>query len=413
MDALVREKATGLVSWSEKVLFFFLIILAFTLPFDGYNLFGLGSIFRLFSLIVLSALLFFVIMSQKIYRKFTNNLFSVTSISLLLFIGWSGVTISWAPNAEWALSRAFSYLGLLGVTFSISVLPPAMIAQLWLIMLLGVITSLPLGFILPHPNPLLVESGRFSSGGKDPNDYSNLALIAFLVAYFGSLAYLPRTSRRAVSWLCWLVLLAVPLSASRTALLNTLFNLGLGLFGRGLRGIFLMATIFVASFTGFFLFSESDLVSIFAERATTIANIQDESTWAGRMDIWRAAWHVFTLHPLGGVGVANFAWISPQYSGTAALIASFREDGGGGVAHNSFLSVLAETGIVGFAFFASLQFALFFWLLRKRHQYPLAKGLLLGLLAYWVASLTLTWEYVKIPFFLYGSALALKGGEDR
>ncbi|KIX84468.1 hypothetical protein THFILI_05735 [Thermus filiformis] len=77
------------------------------------------------------------------------------------------------------------------------------------------------------------------------------------------------------------------------------------------------------------------------------------------------------------------------------------------MAHNMFLSVLAETGIVGFFFFVLLQATLFHQLWRKRKKEPLAWGLLLGFVAYWIAGMSLTWEYVKIAFFLYGSALSL------
>ncbi|WP_337844907.1 O-antigen ligase family protein [Thermus sp.] len=408
MDALVRKETASPVTGLEKALWFLLLLLAFSLPFDGYNLFGFGSIFRYITPVVLLIFLCLVVLNAKASKRFFSNLFSPISVALLLFVAWSGTTSCWAPNTEWALERVFTYLGLLGVTFAISILSVRFLVRFWLALLLGVVVSLPLGFLLPHPNPWLVESGRFSSGGKDPNDYANLALIGFLVVYFGAMDYLPKVSRLVIHLIGGLSLLVVPLSGSRTALLNAAFNLTLGLIGQGVRGFLILLMIFSLVLGSLFVLRESQFATAFMERISTIGNILDEGTWAGRVDIWRAAWAVFTSYPLTGVGVANFAWISPQYSQAAAQITFFREDGGGGVAHNSFLSVMAETGIAGLTLFVLVQLTVFLHLLRIRRRYPLARGLLLGLLAYWVASLTLTWEYVKVPFFLYGSSLALK-----
>ena len=124
---------------------------------------------------------------------------------------------------------------------------------------------------------------------------------------------------------------------------------------------------------------------------------------------------VFTERPLTGVGAGNFAFVSPNYSYHAALIAATREDGGGGVAHNMFLSVLAETGVIGFLLFGTLLLSAYAsaWRLIKRGE-NLGYGLLIGLIAYTIAGLTLTWEYVKVPYLLYGSLLALGvGGRKR
>lgn len=394
--------------WAGKILFFLLSFLALTLPFDGYNVLGLGSLFRFMGLFVLVTFFLLLLANWRLMRKLIEKLNNIISFSILLFVFWSGVTIFWAPNPEWAFTRLLSYFGLLGITFATALLSPAAVARLWVALVLGVAISIPLGFVLPHPNPLVAESGRFSSGGKDPNDYANLALIAFVVCNFGTLAYAVRRKRGISFLLPWIAIIAIPLSGSRTALINVIATVSLGLLRKGLRGVIYLLVIIGLSAVGFFSFSENTYVSTFINRASSLTDLQSEDTWAGRLDIWQAAWQVFTEHPLGGVGLANFAWVSPNYSSTAAYISSLREDGGGGVAHNSFLSVLAETGLIGFMLFLLLQASVFLHLWRLRRQEPLAWSLILGLVSYWIASLALTWEYNKIAFFLYGSALALK-----
>ncbi len=392
----------------ERFLLFLLSFLAFTLPFDGYNIMGLGSLFRFIGLLVLATLLV-LLADPRVMKKLIQKLNNIISFSILLFVLWSGVTIFWAPNPEWAFTRLLSYWGLLGITFAIALLSPVAVARLWIVLVLGVAISIPLGFVLPHPNPLLADSGRFSSGGKDPNDYANLALIAFLVSNFGALAYAMSRRKGILFLLSWIAIIAMPLSGSRTALINAMVTISLGLLRRGLRGAIQLFVVIGLGTAGFLLFSANPYVSTFIDRASSLTDLQSEDTWAGRIDIWQAAWQVFAEHPLGGVGLANFAWVSPQYSPKAAYISSLREDGGGGVAHNSFLSVLAETGFVGLVLFLLLQASTFLVLWRVRRQMSLAWGLILGLIAYWIAGLTLTWEYNKIAFFLYGSALALGG----
>jgi len=408
---MIRNRMTHSArGWHEKTLFALLSILALTLPFDGYNVIGLGSLFRIIAPFVLFIFVLFLLMNPSLHKRFVDKLFSTIGVGLLLFVIWSGVTCLWAPNKDWALSRFFTYLGLLGITFSVSVLPLDRVAGLWLAMFLGVLISLPMGFIVPHPNPLVELANRFSSGGKDPNDYANLVLIVLFVCIFGVLSYVREISKRSIFLLGSLALMAIPLSGSRTALLNLSSLTAFASVGRDLRSKRTVFTIAVIVIAFFFILREAGPLSTFfdtfAKRSASLIHIRDENTLSRRADLWITAWHVFIQNPIGGVGLNNFAWVSPQYSSTAALIASLREGGKGGVAHNSFLSVLAETGIVGFVLFVSLQLMLFFSLHRRRHN-PLAKGFLIGLIGYWIASLTLTWEYVKIPFFLYGSVLAL------
>lgn len=393
------------LAFSQKIICFILMAMGFSLSFDGYTVLRIGSIFRLLGLLVVCFLPLVLIISHKAQKTFLTRLHATPLIALLLFLLWSGITILWAPNTNWALTRFASYLGLLGVVLCFLTLPSSAVAKIWISVLMGIAVSLPLGFVLPHPNPLLQTAGRFSSGGKDPNEYANLVLIAFLASYFGAVPYVKKKWKLWLSCLGWLSILAVPLSGSRTALVNAFITLSLGTSRRGWRGFKVASLAISALMMSFFLLplsTEHLIQRIHSLRALTV-----EITWVGRWDIWRAAWKVFIERPLGGIGLNNFAWVSPEYSQVAAYIASLREDKGGGSAHNSFLSVLAETGLIGLLFFLFLQISMFIHLWRKRYLEPLTWGLMLGFLGYWIASLTLTWEPAKIAFFLYGSALAV------
>jgi O-antigen ligase len=95
-----------------------------------------------------------------------------------------------------------------------------------------------------------------------------------------------------------------------------------------------------------------------------------------------------------------------MYSAQASHLSSIRE--GAAVAHNMFLSVQSELGIVGTVLFAgALLLAVRMALRAAGRGSTLALGVVLGLGAFILAGMTLSWEYQKIGFVLYGSALSL------
>ena len=62
-----------------------------------------------------------------------------------------------------------------------------------------------------------------------------------------------------------------------------------------------------------------------------------------RMAHWQAGWYMFVDHPWLGVGAGNYAAAYPQY-----FVGSWRE--ALGHAHNYYLNILAELGVVGCSF---------------------------------------------------------------
>jgi O-antigen ligase len=97
-----------------------------------------------------------------------------------------------------------------------------------------------------------------------------------------------------------------------------------------------------------------------------------------RIYYYATALHLFTTHPLLGVGAGNYQFFDRSYEGEAA----------GGIAHNQFLTIAAETGVVGLLIFLWLVFAL----LKVRKQ-----------LRFSVESLGDSYEWVRVA----GSAFLL------
>lgn len=60
-----------------------------------------------------------------------------------------------------------------------------------------------------------------------------------------------------------------------------------------------------------------------------------------RLEYWRGAWQMFRAHPLTGVGLGAFPAIYPQYGHSSAKLERLEK------AHNDYLQVLTDAGLVG------------------------------------------------------------------
>jgi len=85
-------------------------------------------------------------------------------------------------------------------------------------------------------------------------------------------------------------------------------------------------------------------------RGTGLVGFEDVST--GRTHFWQIAWRIFLDHPIIGAGLDSYATAFPQYD---TWNGTFRVE----QAHNDYLQILADAGIIGFAFVAAFIYLLF------------------------------------------------------
>lgn len=134
------------------------------------------------------------------------------------------------------------------------------------------------------------------------------------------------------------------------------------------------------------------------ERFTTIKSELEGGTLTNRTFIWAAGLQVFRDHPFLGVGSGAFG-----QSVLNQLDIPY-------VAHNTFLSVLVETGMAGAAIFLTLLFTFFRGALQL---WGMERLLGIGLLLTWaVAGSSITWEYVKTTWFVFGLLAAFIGSME-
>jgi O-antigen ligase len=89
-------------------------------------------------------------------------------------------------------------------------------------------------------------------------------------------------------------------------------------------------------------------------RVDTITDLNYVANY-DRIDRWTAAWHIWQDHPIAGVGWGSYPDVYFDYQ--TDLEAFSREERMG--AHNLYLEIMAETGIIGITVFLFLIYMFF------------------------------------------------------
>jgi len=151
--------------------------------------------------------------------------------------------------------------------------------------------------------------------------------------------------------------------------------------------------------------------------AQSAATAQDEGSARQRIEIWRVARTIFAEHPITGVGLGAYPDAHYVYSQRPVFnrIARGPRD-----AHSTYLSVLAETGVVGFfLFFTIIGVTVYDAELTRRRAKPAHPAratqiffMETGLLAYFVAGIWGSYDSVVLIYLyitvIYSATQVLK-----
>jgi O-antigen ligase len=383
-------------------------LLGAALPFEGLLTIGFfASGIKALALVTFSSIGFRLLLDRRLYAKLWYLLQQPLVLTLLALVCWSTVSILWATNKEAALVKTSTFLGLFGLVLTIGLLKERELTLLWAIVASGMVLSIPLGFALPAPEEDIAASSRFSSGGLHPNDYGGLLVIVFFVTYYMLSKRFPVAKYVLALSICFGVLATQSRTAIVLLLATPLLMLWVpGASKRSMKVLLITYSLLGLVFAGT-IYVVPTLGETILDRYATLSQYQSEETWAGRWELWDAAFRMILSDPFLGVGVGNFPYVAPTYSSFAAFMNSEQGDGAA-TTHNIFLSMASELGLVGLALFMGVLFLAFrqAWTLVGRGS-ALGVGLLFGLVAYTVMGLTTSWEVQKIGYFLLGSILAL------
>jgi O-antigen ligase len=340
---VVSNLAVGLVA---------LVALAF---FEEYSeLSGGVSLTKIVGLLLVLALLAAIAAGRPEERQARDLVAQHRGLVVLatLFIAWATISLVWAKQWDAGTETLGRYI------LNVALFPIAFAALrtrrhvVWLLSVFVASALLSVAFGLVNPaDPSKPWVGRLGGAGLNPNQLGQLLAVAVVLA-----AGLAAANRRWPPTLAKMAALAAAagcaaglfLTVSREALLGLGVSLLVAPFavGRGRRaGAVVLSALVLAGALGWFaaVASQSDF-----ERITNPA----ANGGSGREDLWRMGWRMTEDHPVTGVGVGNFRVSSVDYlirPGAVLRDEYILETPL--VAHNIYLQVLSELGVVGLTFF--------------------------------------------------------------
>jgi O-antigen ligase len=236
-----------------------------------------------------------------------------------------------------------------------------------------------------------VDTGRFTAQGFNPNEIGFLLVLALPIAWQLSLKH----QNTFIKWLnrAYIPLgtVAILLTGSRSSLIGAIMalcivplTLGKLTFGMKFGVLVIITTTLIG---GAMVVPQKTL-----ERLGTTTDEIASGTLNERRVIWQAGIELFLRHPIGGVGAGGFQPGVKQYLGYKKT------------AHNTYLSVLVEEGIIGFTLFSLILVSIYFHI---RFAPPDERRFALVILATIVVGLLpRSWEFEKPLWLMFGLLLA-------
>jgi O-antigen ligase len=392
--------ATEDFSGLGKLAFASLWLFVFAIPWeDAVTIPNFGTSARLIGVLTGGLGVFAILERGKLRRPAPGHLL------MGLFVLLAAISYLWSLYPEGTLTQVFTYIQLFTLVWLIWELAPQAREQVRLMQayVFGTFVS---GIDTVYLYLSHQESAyqRYAGARLDANDLGLMMALSIPVSY-----YLLVQSKGRIVWVYRLQLVlagtTVLLTASRGATLASLVALFIvPLTHARLKARQKIAAILTVSLLVcgalFFVPSTS------WERLSTTPNEFAQGTLTGRTVIWKAGWELFRSHPFVGIGANAFRVLvsrvlaEPIRAGNDMMPPA-------PPAHNTFLSVLVEQGVIGFSLFCALLGVL---ALSVRTLPPFPQKLWIVCLGVWVVGVSsLTWEMRKPTWFFFGLLMAQCG----
>lgn len=364
-------------------------IFIFTLPWEAVVVIipGVGLLSKVTGALAMASALGIAVVAGRFRR------WHVFHVAALLFVLWLVVVLFFFHAGE-ALPKTFwTFIQLFLVLWIVWELAPSWSRQI------GLLTAYVLGAHVAALNTIMIyrraagTMSRYAAGSVDANDLAMTLALGLPMAWYLGMAH----TRPLLRWICrgYLVtgLFAIGLTGSRGGIVATIVALLIVPFtmlklSPGRR----------AAAIGMLVLAGAVAVVYVPERvvqrlATTSSEVE-QGRLSGRGRIWKAGLEAFARRPVIGYGPGSFRG---AVQGTLGLETQ--------VAHNSYLSVLVEEGLVGFVLYMTMFGSVWVAVLRLPTLERRFALVLLTTLA--VAMLPLTWENRKVVWFIMAAMLGL------
>jgi putative inorganic carbon (HCO3(-)) transporter len=275
------------------------------------------------------------------------------SYAVVVFLAWTVLSVAWAKSPGAVLTATSSWALILLLLPIVYAAIRTRRHALWLvgILVVGATLAALYGMLFARADALAQGTSRLAGAGLDANYLASLLVSGVVLATaLASIRTLPPAARICAAGAAVVVLVALIDTVSR----GGMFGLGAAMLagilcaGRGRRLALLTVTAAIALWVvGYYATVASP-----AARAR-ITSVQDRG--AGRVDIWTVGWRMVEAHPITGVGAGNFPNTAIDYlfRPGALPFSAFIVDRPH-VAHNMYLEVLADLGVVGLSLFLGI-----------------------------------------------------------
>ena len=362
----------------RKITYWLAVILIFIIPWeDSISIESLGSLARIMGLIV-AVFWAATLLLEGRFRK--PHLFHVL---VLIFFLWNLVGVFWTADVDSTMQRTKTYAQiflLMLIYWEMFQKQKELITglQAYIFGAYVLIASTIYNYI--NGNISVEYEGRYSATGVNAVDLSLILLMGLPIAM--QLFFVVRQNRKgAILKLINLIyiplaIFSIILTGSRTSLVAVI---PFALYLVGTQQIkfdrkILVFGILLVSFLGLFPFVPPAIIA----RLGTLGTSIETGDLGGRVELWRQAFLVFSNHSILGLG-----------SGT--LVSTI-----GSAAHNTFISVAAETGFIGFILFCTILAVAFFQVVNIPNG---SSGIWVVIFLTWIIGVSsLSWEFRKLTW---------------
>ena len=272
------------------------------------------------------------------------------------------------------------------------------------------------GFAISLQHQIIGEIDNYRATGpmEDPNFFAQIMVLLVPISVERFLHEKKWRYRFVALWAAGVSILTVILTYSRGGLIAMIVGLAILFFVYPPRRTHVPAILF-AMLAVFYILPPNYLdrlftLSAFFESKST-SRIEERSL-QGRLSENLTALEMFKSNPLFGVGLNTYSYLFPTYSKKLglALVATERE------AHNIYLEVAAETGLVGLMIFIFTLFSAFRIVLLARNVFLVTNnpnfaakciGLFAGMAGYFVAGAFIHNAFPRFFYLILGVAFSL------